>query len=85
MTMQAQLVAEPQRKIEAPKSNGFAISEWHDTDEVMARLAGLDYPVTQSAAVHALERPDPTLRGGAGGQSCLVSHESGQAGIPTAG
>ncbi len=40
MTMQAQTVAAP-RTPEKPASNGFAISEWHDTDEVMARLHAL--------------------------------------------
>jgi glutamate-1-semialdehyde 2,1-aminomutase len=39
MTTQAQ-VAESQ-ETEATQSNGFAISEWHDTDEVMARLQNL--------------------------------------------
>jgi glutamate-1-semialdehyde 2,1-aminomutase len=40
MTMQAQTLIGT-KPSSAPPSTGFAISEWHDTDEVMARMANL--------------------------------------------
>jgi glutamate-1-semialdehyde 2,1-aminomutase len=40
MTLQAQTATAP-ATVELNDSNGFAISEWHDTDEVMAKLDAL--------------------------------------------
>ena len=40
MTLQAQTATAP-AIAEPDDSNGFAISEWHDTDAVMAKLSAL--------------------------------------------